>query len=79
VQRSKLEGIRNWGRNRDVKTNWLLCLSVCQYCTVIAAIGKNSVIDCYDVLFSVGRVIPGIIKSTVSFVMDLNGLSQLTA
>ena len=79
MQRSKLVAIQNCGRNWDVKTNWLLCLSVCQYCTVIAAIGKNSVIDCYDVLFSVGRGIPGIIKSTVSFVMDLNGLSRVTA
>jgi len=29
VQRSKLGGIPNWGHNRAIKTNRLVCLSVC--------------------------------------------------
>jgi len=31
VQRSKLRGIPNWGRNRAVKTNWLVFSVVCHY------------------------------------------------
>ena len=47
-------------------------LQIIHYGTVFAITGKIQFLTLY--CFSVGRVIPGIIKSTVGFVMDWNSL-----